>query len=401
METKILLCCLNPTVDPQAVDELTIYDIFKKYGTVKNVKIFSRDVLIKAFIEISDDSVENCIENTHLQIFQIGKLKVYVSHKNNVTFDRDLKTIISESAHLKTSTSQLNSYFMQNSEARSQSYKMAMKSGKNNTIKKTTFKLSNISQSEEDLDQIFDDGMFIDYKNIKSVTEINSKIPDLVRYYPVSLEAIQHAKSSHLAQNNSSKVLVVNRVNTIDVNCLMLMNLFGCFGNIKKILLNLKSAFALVEMETDEQGRMAIKHLNNVIFFGSNLKVKTSKYNTVSSKSLEKEKNPDVQFLRGHYKYFRYKEDLQIKVNKPSNIVHVTFLSGNFTSYLLYKLVSQINEPAKIVKMNKNSIVSEMYLVEFETVNQAIEVLSVLHNKKIDGKLLKISFSHTDISEFN
>lgn len=401
METKILLCCINPEVDIKKINEFFIYKVFKEHAIVKNIKIFNRDVLLKAFIEIDADSIDQCIKMTHMQQCDLGKLKVYVSHKNNITFDKDLKTIISQSGYLKTSTSQVESQNQKNFHFNTFSDRFQQKSENKKSSKISNLKFSNVSQSFEDLNEIFNDNMYIDYKNIKSVTDINSKLPELVKYYPVSLENINTNKSPVSKEAETSKVLIVNRINVDKINCFMIMNIFGCFGNVKKVLLNLKGSFVLVEMENEEYALLTIKHLNNTMFFGSNIKVKCSKYNTISLKSIEKEKNPDVQFLRGHYKYFRYKEGLHIKVNKPSNLLHITSISDQFTSYLLCQLISQIHEPGKIVKLNKNEDTANMFLVEFEQIYEAVEVLSVFHNKKIEGKLMKISFSHTNINEIN
>lgn len=401
METKILLCCLNPTIDINMVDEMSIYEIFKEYAVVKNVKIFSRDVLIKAFVEVESEFVEPCIEKTHLHGCPLGKLKVYLSHKDNITFDKDLNTIISESAHGMTTTSQMNSQNFQNSDAHSFSYQNRNSNYLIDKSKKSKIRFSNALQSFENLDEVFEEDVNIDYKNIKSVTNINDRQYDMIKYYPVSLENIHTINSFQFKQNESSKVLIINRIKGCQVNCQMLMNIFGCFGNVKKVLLNTKANFALVEMEDSEQTIEAIKHLNNIMFFGNSIKVKCSKYSTVSLKTVEKEQNPDIQFLRGHYKYFRYKEESQIKINKPSNLLHVTSLSEKFNPYLLCQLLSQIHEPSKIVRLDKNSSTSNAYLVEFESANQAIEVLSVLHNKKVDGKVMKISFSDTDVGDIN
>lgn len=399
MDNRILLCCINPINNPDDVDELLIYQLFKEHALVKNVKIFSRDVQIKAFVEVDRESVEECIQALHLQTTSIGKLKVYVSHKDNIAFDKDLQTIFSESSH-KLEHSYKQSCHEKDQEANSISYnKLDRDRVKGSHVSKP--KISQASESFENLDEIFCGNVAIDYKNIRSVTDVNNRLPDMVKYYPVSLENIQSVKSNLSKDSEVSKVIILNRVNTDKVNCLMLMNLFGCFGNVKKVLLNIKASFALVEMESAEHSHLVTKHLNNIPFFGSTIKVKCSKYNTVSLKSLEKEQNPDIQFLRGHYKYFRYKEGLQIKVNKPSTVLHITSLSSQFTPYLLCQMLSQLHEPSKIVKLSKTGNTSDMYLVEFDQVGQAIEVLSVLHNKKVDGKLMKISFSHTDINEFS
>lgn len=401
METKILLCCINPTIDSQLIDELAIYEIFKEFAVITNIKIFSRDVLIKAFVEVKSEFVNKCIEKTHMQSFAFGKLKVYQSHKDNITFDKDLATIINESANGGTSNSRMHSQKYQNSESHSFSYKRLQSNKIVDKSNKSKPKLSDASKSFENLDVVFDADMYIDYQNIKSVTDINSKLPDLIKYYPVSLEHIHNMKLLQQKDPETFKVIIVNKVNVNKINCTMLMNLFGCFGNVKKVLLNIKGFFALVEMENEEQALLAIKHLDKNVFFDNNIKVKSSKYNTVCFKTLEKEQNPDIQYLRGHYKYFRYKEGLQIKVNKPSNLLHITSLSDKFTSYFLCQLLSEVHEPSRIVKLPKKSGVSDMYLVEFESLHQAVEVLSLLHNKKVDGKIMKISFSHTDVNDLN
>lgn len=398
MENKILLCCVNPISDPDDVDELSIYQLFKEHAVVKNVKIFSRDVQIKAFVDVDKESVDQCIQNLHLQNTIIGKLKVYVSHKDNITFDKDLQTIISESSH-KQERSYKISRHEKNSDINSIGHnKYDAENAKGSHLSK--HKLPLAAESFENLDEIFDRHLIADY-NIRSVTDIDSRLPDMIKYYPVSLENIHSVKSNLSKEADVSKVVILNRINAEKVNCLMLMNLFGCFGNVKKVLLNIKASFALIEMESPEHAVLTTRYLNNIQYFGSAIKVKCSKYNSVSLKTLEKEHNPDIQFLRGHYKYFRYKEGLQIKVNKPSAVLHITSLSAEFTPYLLCQLLSQLHEPSKIVKLSKNGSTSEMYLVEFDQVNQAIEVLSTLHNKKVDGKLMKISFSHTDINEFS
>lgn len=400
MDKKIILCCVNPIANSDNIDELSIYQIFKDHAIVKNVKIFSRDVQVKAFVEIDAESVDKCIKTLHFQNSEIGKLKVYVSHKDNITFDKDLKTIFNELLYRNDPNSHKQSYNGKGSEINTISNKKPVCDYVNGSHMSKP-KFSQESESIENLEEIFDKNLFIDYKNIRSVTDVNSKLPDMIKYYPVSLENIHTVNPSHANEQEISKVLIVNRINTDKVNCLMLMNLFGCFGNVKKVLLNIKASFALIEMESTDHSILATTHLNGVPLFGNTIKVKCSKYNTVSLKSLEKEQNPDIQFLRGHYKYFRYKEGLQIKVNKPSTVLHITSLSSQFTPYLLCQLLSQLHEPSKIVKLSKSGNTSDMYLVEFDEISQAVEILSVLHNRKVDGKLMKISFSHTDINEFS
>ena len=103
MKSRILLCCLTPFGTPESIDEFLIYQIFKQYIIVKNVKIFSRDSLIKAFMLVEDEfSVIQAIEALNDVTLNVGKLNVYPSHKAYIAFDRSLKEIIQDAYQRET-----------------------------------------------------------------------------------------------------------------------------------------------------------------------------------------------------------------------------------------------------------------------------------------------------------
>ena len=106
-----------------------------------------------------------------------------------------------------------------------------------------------------------------------------------------------------------------------------------------------------------------------------------------------------IKVYVNHSRFFRFKKNLNIKINKPTNILHVTNLSTKVSPIILYQLVSQIRDPVNIFKLAKKGVNSDMYLIEFEKIEDSTAVLCVLHNKKVDGKLMKLSFSHTELSD--
>lgn len=53
----------------------------------------------------------------------------------------------------------------------------------------------------------------------------------------------------------------------------MLVNIFGNFGNVAKIVFVRSRASALVEYENDEYAALAKNHLENISFLGNSLKV--------------------------------------------------------------------------------------------------------------------------------
>lgn len=54
----------------------------------------------------------------------------------------------------------------------------------------------------------------------------------------------------------------------------MIYNLFSNFGNILKIMFLKKKSVALIDFETIGNASNTRENLNNIIFFGSTLKVK-------------------------------------------------------------------------------------------------------------------------------
>jgi polypyrimidine tract-binding protein 2 len=193
------------------------------------------------------------------------------------------------------------------------------------------------------------------------------------------------------------KVLMLNRLNVKKVKCQYLINLFGCFGNVTKVLLNKGNSYALIEFETHHQAIDAMEHLRNLAFFENPLKIKLSKYTSLSFKTLEREENETLEHLYGHPKFYRYKNGLTIKVNPPSDKLHFTSVPREVDAVILFEIIRQIHEPEQIVQLAKSGLNSLMFLVQFKQVFQAIEVLAVLHNKQINDKNLKVSFSHTKL----
>lgn len=46
------MCVLNPTIPMEIIDETLLLELFEQYGIVKNIVIFEKDTIVKAFIEM-------------------------------------------------------------------------------------------------------------------------------------------------------------------------------------------------------------------------------------------------------------------------------------------------------------------------------------------------------------
>lgn len=408
MKYPILLCCLNSSDKSVNVDEYTFYQIFSPQAVVKNIKIFKHNEQIKAFVQVEDESTLNrLIDNFHQKHLNIGRLKVFPSHKKFVAFDKSLKSILSEKAKfLSVSRETIESpefkpespknHYIANSLANKFSQKT-----KSDVLENKKF--YNFPQnSEGNVGYLHSQPYFKynDLKNSPKATKIDSLVSKNSEKIPASKNIDKNINLILQAKTNfKCNLLKLENIDVEVITCQMLLNLFGCFGNILRLAIHCDLNFAIAEFEDEEQAELTLTYINGLSFFGNTLKLAYSNDRYLLDEAESKPTN-ELKFIKGFYKYFRYKPGLHIKVNKPSRLLHFTSLAPNITESALCQLIYQIHEPIKILKLGKKGTDSDMYLIEFKHLFQSLEVLSILHNKKVEGKLLKISFSHTKIDKY-
>jgi len=138
-------------------------------------------------------------------------------------------------------------------------------------------------------------------------------------------------------------------------------------------------------------------YLQGQLFFDSNLKLTNVMPEDINPGTFAS-MNPKLKSFDCKSPDFRYKNSLKVKFNAPSPVLHLTNLSENCTPQILFQILQSIHEPIRIFKLAKKSKNStNMMLVEFRTVEESREVLTILHNKIIDHKSIRISFSHTKL----
>ena len=76
-----------------------------------------------------------------------------------------------------------------------------------------------------------------------------------------------------LLENKKSPVIYIRGINTTEINSLVILNLFGNFGRIQKILILKLKSIVLIEYESIDFSTNAKNYLNNTIFLGNKLKV--------------------------------------------------------------------------------------------------------------------------------
>jgi RNA recognition motif-containing protein len=178
------------------------------------------------------------------------------------------------------------------------------------------------------------------------------------------------------------------------INPKVIMTLGCCFGNVDKLIASTVSQYALLQFNNHREAHEARMSLTGTRFFGRTLSIHhfPNLILDISPKTLFKEHHLKANF--GDRTVFRFQNTLKIKYNSPTNTLHFTNISSLCDQVILFMILSQINEPDKIIRLaQKGKNGSVMYLAVFASIEEATEVLSIMHNKIIEGKSIKVSFT--------
>lgn len=197
-----------------------------------------------------------------------------------------------------------------------------------------------------------------------------------------------------LSTNQKIGLIFIEGINSKIVTPKVLMNLFCCFGNVSKILIDPTTERALVQFNSPFEAMEAISAVNDLQFFGNLLRCIILPGRMLQFSRKAATTMNCLRALLGDFTFYRYQDSLNIKYNPPTNTLHLTNISCSCDEVVLFMILSQINEPLQIVRLaQRGKGGSLMYLAVFQCIQHAMEVLAVLHNKVIDGKSIKASFS--------
>lgn len=377
----IALCCISIKEKLAPVAEPDVHELFSPFSSISKILIFQREPSLKCFIEFSDTlSFERALRNIDRVPQHLGKVSLYHSKKDSLKnayeFPPCQSPLGSEKSniepHVDFSTTDGN--FCE-SEAESGTGKKRSSKG--------TFD-SRVATSEA----FSNSGGPLEPTALKPVSIPEEDIDDFEKMF---------MRLGDFKDGQASRTVVLIENFTLDPRLTrLLQNAIGCYGNLVRMLANYKRNRFFAEMENSHQANLVHIYLDGFVFFKCSLKVK---YTPVAALVPSKWDAPlDFQFFQMEDQTQRFKKHLSIKFNPPSKILHFTSIARSVDHLILYELISQVHEPVRIYKLAKNSNRSEMYLAEFATTTHSIEVLAALHNKIIENKSLKISFSHPEIN---
>lgn len=182
---------------------------------------------------------------------------------------------------------------------------------------------------------------------------------------------------------------------TCKLSCVL--NLLGAFGNATNYLIDKKREWGAFGFTTDDRIDAFVTCIQGQLFFGSHLIC--SKISSDTDLGLITDADNERYIVGAeNKKNHRYQQNLVIKFNPPSRLLHVTNVAEHIDQQRLYLLFAKYHEPVRIMKLRQRSATaSEMFLAEFDQPHRAIEILSLFHNTNVADRSVKVSFSHTKV----
>jgi hypothetical protein len=100
----------------------------------------------------------------------------------------------------------------------------------------------------------------------------------------MSNNSFKRPEMSYLQEsdNHKSSVLYVRGLENKELKITMIYNLFSNFGNIVKIIFIKNKSSALIEYENVEYATVAKDFLNNMSFFGNQMRIYFSNYHNIN-----------------------------------------------------------------------------------------------------------------------
>lgn len=414
--STILLVCLGLDTDKVEIKKVGIAElkgIFDGYGHLKKVIIFTRKVLLKAFLEYdsfeSAEAAKNAIHETLVKNY--GKARVYFSPMQDLKFSNKYLEFWEEPQNDKTqifdddsSTKQSlklsvleNSHLGSIRKDSSQSFTQSIKPHHRYTL----FAPNKTEVSDIDLDR----DSFLSTKNLIFNSQpyiFSTKIADskqlLFTQLELPLEPVKSDSNNEII-SSLSKVVLVSNLDYIFRNTEELFNLFSAFGNISKILYMKNLQKALIEYTEVKYADKAINSFNNLVIGETRLRVNHSNYRTIDLNKNNKNEN-SMQFndvllvlpMRN-----RYRSNYQSFIRPLSSNLVVSFPKINGIQNIdIYLAIEKICKPLKTKLLYNKGLIGKSEVISivfsFKNIESAVYVMSRCHNSIIKGALLDIFF---------
>lgn len=438
-QSRILLLTLGLDTDKKAIKHLGVKDLkslFSQTGNLKCILLFTKSVLLKAFLEYSSfEDSKRTVDTFHETIIgKYGKARLFYSPRQEIDLSNkylefweekncdinekaisELRTTVfsSQNEHTSNGSSKEELFSPQNRFLESMSSFEAETRNKFNSFEEGfnfNGKTSGICKTDIKSGNL-------DFRNSKKSLNFNKKSSRIYSFDKDNKEqeiAVfkEQLKTKYLTyydlrDNNwlsankknfvkKSKVVVVSNLAYVFSGASELFKLFSCFGIIKVIMFMNNTQKALVEYTSKESADDCINNINGLQFGPTVLHLSFSKYKQIDFNRKQINShfafNNEIVSFPPHMQ--RYETNKKISANPISPVVLMTTKwSDDLVPADIYYFIEKYSKPLSVKMANSKDHRKFIQLqFTFEDVNSAIYVIYKCHGQLVKDSRIFISF---------
>ncbi|CAD8094439.1 unnamed protein product [Paramecium sonneborni] len=368
--SKILLLIITYLPHSFPLTNDFLFETFKQYGEVKKILIFERGKTNKAFVEYNE--VKQAISARRNMIGksltpQGGKLLIHYSRLKQL----DLEVV----DHTRGSEYHSDD---EETQGEQKSSLQAMTLPNLNQVSPPLIKPQSIEQMPNIQNQFNDILKITEESPSKAIME--TQLRQLERIldddYEQEVAKIQFTQLDsndlviqELLNQQPSKFLKVSNLDE-RVTPRMLYNLFNRFGHLEALLLKKNNRQSILQFLNKENAIIAKELLNNVVFFGNELRILF--YNT---------HNPQLQSINSNEEYYQGSQT-KFKIVPLTRVLQFSGIPQLLEIQDMVKLVGKIQE----IKLDTQNI--QITMVD---IYEALKVISVFSEYEYKGNKISLT----------
>ena len=173
-----------------------------------------------------------------------------------------------------------------------------------------------------------------------------------------------------------------------------LIGFFSCFGNLTRMLLLTKTKKALIEFFNSADMHSAVLNTTDDCFAEANVKVNFSKYKKLNVDGPFEKKESDTVVVEIQKAWSRYSDKSKVRRPPSKALLFESQASLNGLPFFhkLQELVSEGVIPSSSKALPSSRSSKSRLIFEYQTVSQAVRILSRTHMRKFQNSELRVSF---------
>ncbi|CAD8206952.1 unnamed protein product [Paramecium pentaurelia] len=196
-----------------------------------------------------------------------------------------------------------------------------------------------------------------------------------------------------------SKVIYARWFDKKVVTSAMLYNIFSIYGNIDKMIYLKERSSCLIQYVQQDHAAIAKDALNDIMFYGQQIKIFFSNYEEISLKTQPTKPGEIASDLKTQEEYFqggeethRIKPDSTYTLAPPCDTIQVSNLTRNSCQNSIMQQYMQDFGQIKALKILSTGN-KYLCILKYATIEVALTVLAKMNGLELDGKPIQINFS--------